>query len=131
MKNDKKEIGKLGENTAAKFLKKNKYKLIGRNLHFAHNELDIVALNKKQRIISFVEVKARSVGEDLYSKFGTPASAVDQKKRSRTIKAAIDFLSQNTKYQAFQPRFDVIEIYLDKDTLDVLKINFIENAFGV
>lgn len=131
MKNSKKEIGKLGEDVAAKFLKKNKYKLLGRNLRFSHNELDIVAVSKKQRLISFIEVKTRSVDDDLYSRFGTPASAVDNKKQARTIKAARDFLYHNKKYQSFQPRFDVIEIYLGKETLEILKINFIENAFGV
>ena len=131
MKNDKKDIGALGESIAAKFLKKNKFKIIGRNLHLSHNELDIVAIDKKQRIISFVEVKTRSVDDDLYSKYGPPASAVDQRKKERIIKAARNFLSKNKKYQSLQPRFDVVEVYLSKEDFEILKINFIENAFGV
>lgn len=127
----KKEIGELGESAAAKFLKKNKYRIIGRNLRFAHNELDIVAIDKKQHVISFVEVKTRTVDNDLYSKFGTPASAVDRKKQIRTIKAARDYLSKKTKCKNFQPRFDIIEVYLHKEDFKILKINFIENAFGV
>lgn len=131
MKNDKKDIGALGESIAAKFLKKNKFKIIGRNLHLSHNELDIVAVDKKQRIISFVEVKTRSVNDDLYSKYGSPASAVDQRKKERIIKATRNFLSKNKKYQSLQPRFDVVEVYLSKEDFEILKINFIENAFGV
>ena len=38
-----KDIGTLGENVAIKFLKKNKYKILERNLHVSHNELDIIA----------------------------------------------------------------------------------------
>ena len=73
-----KDIGTLGENAAVKFLKKSKYKILDRNIHFSHNELDIVALHKKSGIIAFIEVKTRSVDTDLFSPFGTPASAVTQ-----------------------------------------------------
>lgn len=126
-----KDIGYLGESAAAKFLKKNGYKILERNLHVSHNELDIVAVNKKDKIIAFVEVKARSVDKDLYSPFGTPASAVTRQKQARTIDAARGYLLKRKKAKGLQPRLDVIEVYLSKDDLKVLKINHIENAFGV
>ena len=126
-----KQIGDIGEAAAAKFLKKNGYKVIERNLHISHNELDIVAIHKKQRVIAFVEVKSRTVDDDLYSRFGTPASAVSKEKQARTIEAARAFLSKNTKYASLQPRLDVIEVYLKKESLEILNINHIENAFGV
>ena len=125
------DIGRLGEDQAARFLKKNKFKIIERNLHVSHNEIDIIAISKKQRIIAFVEVKARTVDKDLYSPFGTPASAVTKEKQRRTIEAARGYLRSNEKYFDFQPRFDVLEIYLDREDMKVLKINHIENAFGV
>ena len=125
------DIGRLGEDQAARFLKKNKFKIIERNLHVSHNEIDIIAISKKQRIIAFVEVKARTVDKDLYSPFGTPASAVTKEKQRRTIEAARGYLRSNDKYFDFQPRFDVLEIYLDREDMKVLKINHIENAFGV
>jgi putative endonuclease len=125
------DIGRLGEDQAARFLKKNKFKIIERNLHVSHNEIDIIAVSKKQRIIAFVEVKARTVDKDLYSPFGTPASAVTKEKQRRTIEAARGYLRSNEKYFEFQPRFDVLEIYLDREDMKVLKINHIENAFGV
>ena len=125
------DIGRLGEDRAARFLKKNKFKIIERNLHVSHNEIDIIAISKKQRIIAFVEVKARTVDKDLYSPFGTPASAVTKEKQRRTIEAARRYLRSNEKYFDFQPRFDVLEIYLDREDMKVLKINHIENAFGV
>ena len=125
------DIGRLGEDQAARFLKKNKFKIIERNLHVSHNEIDIIAISKKQRIIAFVEVKARTVDKDLYSPFGTPASAVTKEKQRRTIEAARGYLRSNEKYFDFQPRFDVLEIYLDREDMKVLKINHLENAFGV
>ena len=125
------DIGRLGEDQAARYLKKNKFKIIERNLHVSHNEIDIIAISKKQRIIAFVEVKARTVDKDLYSPFGTPASAVTKEKQRRTIEAARGYLRSNEKYFDFQPRFDVLEVYLDREDMKVLKINHIENAFGV
>lgn len=126
-----KEIGDLGETIATKFLKKSKYKILNRNLHFSHNELDIVALHKKSKMIVFIEVKARSVNEDLYSPFGTPASAVTKQKQIRTVQAAKSFLRDNPKFNRYQPRFDVVEVYLKKEDKTLLNINHIENAFGV
>lgn len=122
------EIGRYGEKLAAKFLKKSKYKIIAKNSHQSHNELDIIAVNKDY--IVFVEVKTRSVGENLYSDYGSPAEAVTFSKQKRLISAAKSFLSKNTKYYKKQPRMDVIEVYLNKTTKKPLKINHIENAFG-
>ena len=126
-----KEIGDLGEMLVAKQLKKNHYKVLSRNLHVSHNELDIVALHKKTKTIVFVEVKTRSVGDDLYSPFGAPASAVTRQKQLRTVQAARGFLKDNPKFNKYQPRFDVIEVYLSKESRKLLNINHIENAFGV
>lgn len=126
-----KDIGNIGETVAAKFLRKNGYRIIKQNVHISHNELDIIAVHKKDGIIAFVEVKARTVDEDLYSKFGSPATSVTKAKQQRTVSAARAYLNENPKLAKFQPRLDIIEVYLKKDKLDILKINHIENAFGV
>ena len=126
-----KEIGDIGEKLAVKFLKKKRYKILSRNLHISHNELDIVALDKKNSMIVFIEVKTRSFDDDLYSPFGTPASAVTKQKQIRTVQAAKGFLKENLRFSKYQPRFDVIEVYLKKESKSLLNINHIENAFGV
>ena len=126
-----KEIGDIGEKLAVKHLKKKRYKILGRNLHFSHNEIDIIVLNKKIGVIAFVEVKTRSVDNDLYSPFGTPSTAVTKQKQIRTVQAAKSFLSDNPKLSKYQPRFDVIEVYLQKGSKELLCINHFENAFGV
>lgn len=125
------DIGKLGEDISARFLKNKKFKILERNIHLSHNEIDIIALSKKDKTVAFVEVKTRTVDSDLYSPFGSPASAVTREKQNRTVTAARSYLRSNPKYFDYQPRFDVIEIYLHKNTMEVLKINHIENAFGV
>lgn len=119
------EIGRLGEKLAAKYLKRSKYKIIESNKHESHKEIDIIASNKEY--IVFVEVKTRSVGRDLYNRYGSPASAVDKKKQTNLIYAANAYLAKNVTYK--QPRMDVIEVYLDKDTKKLLNINHIENAY--
>ena len=121
------EIGRLGEKLAAHYLRKNGYKILETNKHQSHNELDIIASNKEW--ILFVEVKTRSVQADLYSAYGTPASAVDFRKQARTVKAAQEYLLSHP-HEGKQPRMDVIEVYLDQATKKPLKINHIPNAFG-
>ena len=121
-----KAIGDHGENIAKKYLRKKGYKILASNQHESHNELDLIAVDADY--IVFVEVKTRTTDNTLYSRFGTPASAVDFQKRKRLITAAKDYLSRNTPKNK-QPRFDVIEVYLMKDTFQVLHINHIENAF--
>ena len=121
------DIGRLGEKHAANFLKRNKFKILEKNIHISHNEIDIIAKNKEY--IIFVEVKTRRTGIDLYSEFGTPASAVDLSKQKRTVEAARGYL-KTTRYSKLQPRFDVIEVYINKDDTSLLHINHIANAFG-
>lgn len=125
------EIGRIGEQAATKFLKKNGYRIIGRNIHASKNEIDIIAKDKKHLL--FVEVKTRSTDSELDLRFGTPASAVDTGKQKRTVAAARSFLKEHSdkrKIASLQPRFDVIEVFLDKNEHTVLKINHIINAFG-
>ena len=123
------EIGRLGEAYAARFLKKNGYRVLEKNKHKSHNELDLIVTDKDYLV--FVEVKARSVSEDFHLPYGSPASAVDRQKQRRTVKAAQAYLSScRKKDQGKQPRMDVIEVFLEKDTHKLLKINHIVNAFG-
>lgn len=121
-----KSIGDYGEKIAKKYLKSNGYKILATNQHESHNEIDLIACDSN--FIVFVEVKTRSTDQSLHSPFGSPASAVDWRKKKRLIEAAKDYLFENNVYNK-QPRFDVVEVYLLKDTLRVLHINHIENAF--
>ena len=125
---DKHEIGKLGEKLATSFLRRKGYWILEKNSRHSHNEIDIIAKNKKY--IIFVEVKTRTTDNDLYSYFGSPSSAVTKAKQSRIIAAAKDYLS-SSRHNEIQPRFDVIEVFLSKEDSKLLKINHIENAFGV
>ena len=143
---DKASVGKYGEQIAVRFLKKQGYKVLERNLHVSHQEIDIVAMNREY--IVFAEVKTRTIHPDKADVYSTPGAAVTYQKQNYLISAARKYLSNN-RYE-LQPRMDVIEVYLaPEDTLSktekfleklvglfgknsrkVLRINHIENAFG-
>ena len=123
-----KEIGDFGEKTVVRFLKKKGYRIIEKNSHQSHNEIDIIVADGEY--IAFVEVKTRTLYSDAPSHYGSAASAVTKGKQQRLLAAARQYLSKNQSLQHLQPRFDVAEVYLHEDSLDVQKINYIENAFG-
>ncbi len=123
----KKEIGKRGERIAARYLKKKGYRVIGRNLHFGKNELDLVVKNKE--ILAFVEVKARSYERVEDAEQHRPALAVDHDKRLRTVQAAKAYLRAHPT--PLCPRLDVVEVYLDRQKRGKpFKINHNEAAFA-
>ena len=119
-----KEIGDIGENAAAKFLKKNGYKVQKRNIHLSHNEIDIIA--EDHDFIVFAEVKTRTGDPYKFSRYGVPSSAVNYKKQENLLKAARAFLKSNPTTK--QPRMDVIEVWLD-EAQNVVAINHIRNAY--
>ena len=119
------EIGQYGENVAKNFLKKNGYNIIASNKRESHKEIDIIAEDKSY--IAFVEVKTRSVNDDLFNPYGSAASAVNITKQKNLIAAARAYLRDNPTEK--QPRMDVIEVYLKKGTKIVLEINHYINAY--
>ena len=123
-------LGKLGEDLAADFLEKEGYKIVGRNLRFGKNEIDIICEDEDFTV--FVEVKTRTCQYPESNSFGIPASAVDHSKRKNTVTASRSYLASH--YTGKQPRIDVIEVYMldGKEpmlTPKPIKINHIRNAF--
>ena len=119
-------IGRRGERIAARHLKRQGYKIVGKNLHYGKNELDIIAANKQYLI--FAEVKTRTFENKEQAVLTRPCLAVDSAKRKRTIEAAKAHLAIH--HTELCPRFDVIEVYLDQSRrYRAFKINYIEDAF--
>ncbi|MBQ7669490.1 MAG: YraN family protein [Clostridia bacterium] len=126
--NTKQYVGKLGEDAAVKYLKKNGYSIILRNTHEGRSEIDVIAL--KDKTLVFVEVKTRSYA-DGKEYFSRPADAVNNSKRSYLIRGANKFCSENgAKYAGFYKRFDIIEVYLTrrKDKYQIADIKHFENS---
>lgn len=110
----KKLLGRVGEKKAAEFLKKQGIKIIETNYKNVFGEIDIIA--KDGEYTAFIEVKTRS-GEE----FGTPAEAVDDRKRQKYARIAKLYALEKGITDA-PMRFDVIEVEEEK-------INHIKDAF--
>jgi putative endonuclease len=96
------DLGRRGEAAAAEFLERLGYRILERTVRWKSGELDLVALDG--RTIVFVEVKTRRDDER-----GTPAQAVDARKRARITRAALAYLKRHRLLQ--QPaRFDVVAV---------------------
>lgn len=101
-----KEIGDYGEGLAVEFLKKKKYKILGRNIRTRFGEIDILA--EQQQTLVICEVKTRS-GDQA---FGRPEEAVDYWKQQKLIKMA-HWLLQERRYEKRLCQIDVIAILLN------------------
>lgn len=109
--------GVYGEKLALKHLRRKGYKLVEKNYRAVKCEIDIIM--QQRNTIVFVEVKTRAA----VSIYGTAAEAVDMRKQNNIKKAAQAFLNSK-KLNNVNARFDVVEVYLDSNT-----VNHIENAF--
>lgn len=113
-------IGKMGEETACRFLLKKGYVIVERNFKCRMGEIDIIA--KKENSIVFVEVKTRN--GDM---FGMPCEAVNYKKRRKIMNSAAYYMLLHCEYGKSDVSFDVIEVLVSGRNT---RINHIENAFG-
>ena len=84
-------------------------------------ELDVIVFDKNSDLLIICEVKARSK-----SRYFRPSDSVDRKKKNKILKLANAFLYKNRKYLNCNVRFDVIEVVIDGN---ILNLNCIENAF--
>jgi len=100
---DRKLLGKIGEDMAESMLFSEGYTILERNFRSYYGEADIIC--KKDGVLFFVEVKTRPS-----EKFGEPYEAVDEVRQFRMKKTAEYYLYR--KYDGDEPvvAFKVIEI---------------------
>lgn len=96
------EIGKLGEELAAVYLKNNGFDILKRNFKYKKNEVDIIARDD-EGLLHFVEVKTLT-GQEY------PEAAVTRKKFREICKVADEYLSRHPEYKNIQ--FDILAINL-------------------
>ncbi len=116
MKN--REEGRLGEDIAVEYLKKNGYRILERNYIYEHGEIDVIA--GQNDTLVFVEVKARRT-----KGFGEPEDAITPKKQEQIRKTAEGYLFEHD-IDDTDCRFDVIAIQYEKNQP---KLRHIEDAF--
>ncbi len=92
------------------------YNIITRNYRSLFGEIDIVAFDPEEKILVFVEVRARKKDSLV-----NPLETVDRKKAERIKKTALKFL-QDFKGKFEGIRFDVIGIEAEKDNKKIVHV---------
>jgi len=111
------DLGKLGEEAAADYLRKQGYTILERNWRFQKAELDIIA--QKDNCLAIVEVKTRSTSD-----FGNPQDFVNSKKIKLSVKAVNEYVS--LKNIEVNVRFDIIAVIRHATNFEILHL---EDAF--
>ena len=111
---DKYKLGSLGEKIAGQYLKKRGYRILARNFQNTKGrrlgEIDIIAEDKKEQEIVFVEVKTRE-----YAKFKdtNPEENITASKLRKLAKIAHNYL-QKKHWEDVDYRFDALAIWIDR-----------------
>ncbi len=111
------DLGKKGEDIAARYLAGKGYQIIERNWRFGKDEIDIIA--EYDNFLVIIEVKTRST-----SYYGNPEEAVDEQKQRFIIRTANEYVMQ--KEINLEVRFDILSIVIESNKQT---INHIEEAF--
>ena len=110
----KNDLGKYGEKLAVKWLEKNGFAILYRNLKFGRYEIDIVA-ERDERLHSF-EIKTRRT-----TTFGYPEQSISPSKQKNIVAASASLLAE-TAFEEIQInilaitlRHRAVEYYLIED----------------
>lgn len=108
----KQKIGEIGEDLAAKYLKRKDYKIIQRNYREKWGEIDIIAQKKNDLI--FVEVKTIAYYRFPQTKNPSllPEDEITTKKINNLNKTILYYLNKNKISNSYQ--LDLITIKIDK-----------------
>ena len=100
----KKTLGARGEDTAARYLRKQGYRILDRNVKLGRYEIDIIA--QEDNTVAFVEVKTRSADDGI-----PPETQVNREKQRRIIAAARMYISRRPDAEVYY-RFDIVSVIL-------------------
>lgn len=112
------QIGKAGEQLAARFLTEKGYTILERNWRFSKAEVDLIAKDGENLV--FVEVKTRSTDY-----FGKPEEFVSPQKERLLAEAASVYMEQIGHQWAI--RFDLISVIYRHE--QDFTIEHLEDAF--
>jgi putative endonuclease len=120
-RDERDEAGRWGEEIAARRLRGQGFKVLGRRIRLGRREeIDIVARDGPALV--FVEVKTRRSEE-----YGRPIESIGRAKRLRLSRAAIGYLHRLRRKPDFI-RFDVVEVVGRPGDADPV-VRHIPNAF--
>lgn len=113
--NKRKEVGRIGEDIAARFLERNGYKVIERNYRQKWGEIDIIA--SKADTVRFVEVKAVSSrgGDDFSREMDRrPEELVHASKLRKVARTAALYMEERRDRREYQ--IDVVGVIINEAT---------------
>ncbi len=116
---NRRALGRLGERLAEQHLQSLGIRILARNVHLRHAELDLVALDGDT--LCFVEVRMRTT-----ARFGSAAESVDRRKQRRLTRAARELLASGELPRSSRMRFDVVAV---DGKCDAPVISYIRDAF--
>ena len=99
-----KPLGRRGEDAAARFLKKQGYRILERNRFLGKYEIDIIA--REGDTIAFVEVRTRKVLDDF-----PPEDSVGPRKQQHIRSAAQRYIDQADDPTVYY-RFDIVSVIM-------------------
>lgn len=120
LKSFNKDIGSFGEDLSINYLIDNGYYILEKNYRNKIGEIDIIC--KKNNLLIFIEVKSRYTND-----YGFPIESVTYYKRRKIIKVSMLYVILN-KYNNFNIRYDVIEVFFNKNN-ELFNINHTTDAF--
>jgi putative endonuclease len=100
---ERRALGRRAEDLAAEWLGRHGARVVARNLHLRHAELDLVLLDGDA--LCFVEVRARTSDG-----FGSAFESVDARKQRRIARAAAEALARLPWPRHRSVRFDVVAV---------------------
>lgn len=120
-KDDRRDIGRKGEDTACRLLEEKGQIIIERNWRYGHLEVDIISADPNG--IHFVEVKTRS-----RSIQAPPQENVDWQKQRNIAKAAQAYLRtrKGIAYRSLECMFDIVAVTFTKESVET---EYIEQAY--
>ena len=118
--------GKIGEDFAESYLKRQGFQIIGRNFRIRGGELDIIAIELSQltglKTLVFIEVKTRTSND-----FGTPLEAITYWKLKALIKTAEFYRMKHGHLRLPElMRIDAVSVVLGRNN-ELMEIELVKN----
>ncbi len=114
---ERKDLGKAGEQLAVEHLEAKGFVILERNWHFSHKEIDIIARERNDIVVIEVKTRRAPVRE-------LPEQAINKQKRQFLIAAANAYIKFNRI--PLEVRFDVVNVVYE---YGLPVISHIRNAF--